>query len=364
MRPVDVLQLVEATGPKKNPFLRQLVDALRQHPQVGTVAHGTCHLNDPRIQAHVIHIHWPEALTKWREPRPNQIAAIEAWLRGQSRTSIVVVTIHNEHPHFRDSRRYRQLYRTVLSNAHGLIHLGEASVPKIRDRYGSPEQEHKVIPHGDYSCLPNATTKEEAREALRLPKAQPVILALGDLRHWGELNLLLRGTLGGGTNEARLVMAGRLLGFRRFRGLSLPIEAAVALHPRVHLFKGWVPERNMQLYLNAADVLFIPRLKALNSGNVSLGFTFGKVVVGPEIGVIGEVLKKTGNPVFDPQDLESVRESLRQGLAASSTDLGDRNAEFARETMGWEGIAEEHVRFYRSILQKRGVAPALRGKDP
>jgi hypothetical protein len=74
------------------------------------------------------------------------------------------------------------------------------------------------------------------------------------------------------------------------------------LHPRYNFNYGFVPEDETQLYLNAADILFISRFHVLNSGNVTLGMTFGRVVVGPDSWDVGELLRETGNPTFDSSE--------------------------------------------------------------
>ncbi len=52
----------------------------------------------------------------------------------------------------------------------------------------------------------------------------------------------------------------------------------------------------------------------LNSGNITLGFTFGLVVLGRNGGDIGEILKETKNPVFDPADDKSIKIALNTSL--------------------------------------------------
>ena len=51
--------------------------------------------------------------------------------------------------------------------------------------------------------------------------------------------------------------------------------------------KGFVSDQELPLYFGAADVVFIQRVKILNSGNLPLGFYYGKVVVGPNLGDVG-----------------------------------------------------------------------------
>ena len=64
-------------------------------------------------------------------------------------------------------------------------------------------------------------------------------------------------------------------------------------------------DEEVALYFAAADAVFIQRLDDLNSGNLPMAFLFRKAVAGPAGGNIGEWLRKTDNPVFDPQDPDS-----------------------------------------------------------
>lgn len=50
---------------------------------------------------------------------------------------------------------------------------------------------------------------------------------------------------------------------------------------------------DLPYYMAASDVIFIQRKDILNSGNVPLAFLYHKVVVGPKVGNIGELLSET-----------------------------------------------------------------------
>jgi beta-1,4-mannosyltransferase len=75
----------------------------------------------------------------------------------------------------------------------------------------------------------------------------------------------------------------------------------------IRLIKGKVPDKSVAMLISSCDVLLIPQVDTLNSGNVALEFTFGKVVLGPNIGVIGEELTKLGNPTFEPSNMDSLK---------------------------------------------------------
>ena len=55
-----------------------------------------------------------------------------------------------------------------------------------------------------------------------------------------------------------------------------------------------------------SDVVFIQRCVILNSGVVPMAFLFGRGVVGPDSGNVGELLRVTANLVFSPSDQGSV----------------------------------------------------------
>ena len=78
-------------------------------------------------------------------------------------------------------------------------------------------------------------------------------------------------------------------------------------------------------YFTAADVVFIQRLRILNSGNLPMGFYYGRPVLGPAVGDVGEILQEAGNPTFDPEDAPSVATALRRALAAVNGPLGAAN---------------------------------------
>ena len=122
---------------------------------------------------------------------------------------------------------------------------------------------------------------------------------------------------------------------------------------------GFVEEEDTQLYLNAADVLFIPRLKVLNSGNITLGMTFGKVVVGPDSFDVGHLLRETGNVVFDPERPETASYALEKafGLAADGK-IGKSNRRRALQDWSAEQCAHKYGEFFGDLVSSGAGAVA------
>jgi hypothetical protein len=101
--------------------------------------------------------------------------------------------------------------------------------------------------------------------------------------------------------------------------------------------------------------VLIPRHEALNSGNVFLGFTFGKPVVGPDIGNIGEVLTLTGNPTFDPKCPRTVVDALAKLTAMDMAALGRTNEAWLRDNGRWEEAAEVACAAIDEATRKRAA---------
>ncbi len=78
--------------------------------------------------------------------------------------------------------------------------------------------------------------------------------------------------------------------------------------------------------IRKCNSIVIPRVDSLNIGNVFLCFTFARQVIGPDIGNIGEVLKITGNPVYDPKNISILKEAFELNNNCDSMQQGKINA--------------------------------------
>lgn len=82
-----------------------------------------------------------------------------------------------------------------------------------------------------------------------------------------------------------------------------------------------------------------------------MGFAAGKVVVGPDGGNVGSILRETNNPVFDSTDADSIVESVLKAIRLSNTDAGTKNKEYAQTHWRSSCIAEELMKAYSQLLK-------------
>ena len=101
---------------------------------------------------------------------------------------------------------------------------------------------------------------------------------------------------------------------------------------------------DLPYYMAASDVIFIQRKDILNSASIPLAFLFHKVVIGPNIGNIGEILQDTGNPVFHPDNQFDIIRALE-----AARQLSARRNAYAIENMNSGKIGKEYAELYRNL---------------
>jgi hypothetical protein len=321
----------------------------------------------------VVHLHFPEYLTYaieqsyHTELTEKVLAEVRKRLAFWAERSVIVVTRHVLLPHdaLTDSM-WEKMYELVYSYSDGVVHFATASIHEFKQRYRQSrffrgvEPIHVVIPHQNYASLPNDVSRDDARDKLDIPRDASVMLVFGAIRNNTERDLVLK-TFRGIKQRRKVLLISRwreqladVSWIRLKYWLRDLTRFYHRLHPQHRFGYDFVEERDTQLYLNAADILFIPRLRVLNSGNVTLGMTFGRVVVGPDSWDVGELLRSMRNPVFDPDNPASAIKAVEDGFSlAREGATGKANQELARSAWRVEECAGSYLRFFESVIDRR-----------
>ena len=354
---------VTTTG-MKNPYLYLLMRELHKLEGVTELQHGFGWLHEPGFYD-LIHLHWPELLVKSQLPdmsRTNLLQerhynrVLDGLRKKKEKGAKIVITIHNEKPHKDKLGQFDNYYSQIYQLCDAFIHMGESSIQILKEDYsdditGKPSF---LIHHGDYSFFPDTLVRNECRNRLNILENEKLLLAFGAVRSKEELELGIDAFHGADIKDSTYLIAGSIPNPYRSQPQHYIVRKklyANMFNSRIQTHEKTIAPEEVQIYLKAADLLFIPRFNTLNSGNIALGFTFGKVVIGPDYGVIGEMLRQTGNPVFEPEKLESVSEAIRKGFDLSENGHGIKNKEYANHHMKWDQIAEKTLQAYRSLLK-------------
>jgi len=290
-----------------------------------------------RRRVDVLHFHWPE----WHFRRRSVASAIGFGARLLAARLLgyrIVWTVHNVLPH-EDAGWSDRFVRAVLARLGTVVVHCRAA----RGALGRAGRRAFVVPHGSYvGRYPNGIGCRAARARLRLEPEARVLLAFGQVRAYKGLGELMQAFAGLPAPLARLVVAGELR-----PGARLPAVA----DPRIRLFLGRVPDAEVQVFLNAADLVVLPYRRVLTSGAAMLAFSFGRGIVAPRLGCLAELERSGAALLYDPEDPGALATALARALALDPAALGERARRLVRG-LSWDTIARRHLAAY-------GLVPAL-----
>lgn len=317
----------------RNPYVSSLVGGL-----IKTGNEVICSLDlfwDHFEDFDVLYFQWPESIFQWRitdidiEKLSNHFDRID-----KSKVKTVAI-VHNLHPHNNDAKT-NDLYSFLYSRVDAFHHLGRYSYSIFKEKY--PQKYHFVVPHHVADILWDETvSKPEARCCLRVPNNRVVISSFGAFRSEGEVRLFVNMTKDVAGEDvsfwAPRIRLGRLNnGWNLFKTIKY-IQKSLFFRIKGIKYSGFLSNNELKLWLSASDIVFIQRNEILNSGNIALAFSAGKVVVGPNVGNVGAILQETGNFVFDPFDRASVKEATLNAIenVRSNNRLGIMNYNYAKD---------------------------------
>ena len=340
-----------------NHFVSSLGNALQK--QGCEVVYGHKRLwRDDVFDCDIVHFQWPEYVfgSQKHTFSDTDITRISHRLTQLKEKGIkIFVQVHNLKPHRKNDKNILRLYELLYLQADVMVHMGCYSRELLQSQY--PNAQHVVIPHHIYDDIYSFNIpQEEAQQRLHLPTDKKIILSFGKFRNNEERDfvLSLRDSSIFNLQSSIFLMPGF---YRETLHTWNPKKLAVRLYNTCkYKLKGIkfcndvIPDDLMQCYFCAADVVLIQRLDILNSGNLPMAFHAGKVVVGPYVGNVGQILRETANFTFDPHDTRSVVSALQKAL--TETTKGKENRTYATEHWSSNLIAAALLRYYQQAKKQ------------
>ena len=252
----------------------------------------------------VMHLNWTAPILG---PGRNDAARREryfAFLKGLDQLQAAGVptiwTIHNVLPHECADPGLEAQLRQEIADRVDVIHvMCEATIDACAPHYEIPHSKVRVIPHPSYiDFYPNLIDRGLARDELRIDQDAFVYLHFGQVRPYKGVDLLLDAfdRLAPQHPDSRLLLAGA---GGRFEGIEA-IKQRARAHPQVAGNFNHVGDADVQLYMNAADVVVLPHRSALNSGALQLAYSFARPVVAPDTGCMAGLVDSTTGITFSP----------------------------------------------------------------
>jgi beta-1,4-mannosyltransferase len=334
-----------------NPYQSNLEDALEE-----PVTYGRTESRLPVCRAilskevTVVHVHWLSGFLKGetRLQLLQRFGMFVLWLALiRIRNIPVVWTVHNVRVH--DSQyptAERVFKRWFISNVCDRFIVHCVAVREelnteydlstdIRDRTD-------VIPHGHYlDNYENELGRAEARDSLDVPESSTVFLFFGNICPYKGIRGLVDAFEELSIRDKYLYVVGNPKSdwFEyELRERCRPVEG-------VRSNFQYVPDNEIQRYMNAADVVVLPFRDITTSGSAILAMSFGKALVVPTLGCLPTLLSEEGAVLYDPNRRDGLKAALEEAIERDLEAMGNHNREEVAQ-YDWEGIAEQTRQTY------------------
>lgn len=301
----------------------------------------------------IIHFQWPEIVFYWEHIRTKDLQEMEMQLQKAKSLGIkIVITCHNLKPHLKKNQDMVALYQLIYEYCDAFVHMGEYSFKLLQSDY--PQAKHFIIPHHLYDNIYKFDKgRNESCVKLKMLDNRINILCFGQFRTDEERDLILKLRKHKDMQNVNFIVPGffrhRLICKRPLEMLSRIWHYIRYRMEGVEFVNRVLSTTETETYFCACDIVFIQRFSVLNSGNLPMGFGAGCVVVGPNVGNVGSILNKTGNPIFNPYDIDSIVLAIKKAKELLSVNKGEENKMYAQTKWNTSAISRQLAEVYRCL---------------
>lgn len=267
----------------------------------------------------------------------------------------LVVTAHNVLPH-ENSRIDYYLKSIVYKNANAIIVHSKFIKEKLIQNFSVEPKKVSIIPHGnfDYYLPSEETSSDQYRTNLSLNKSDDVLLFFGFIRPYKGLDLLLKAfEKAAQTNDKlKLIVAGSVLDGKE---AVLKDIASNKFSHRILPFLSYIPSEEVVKYFKAADVVVLPYKDIDHSGIIHLAYSFGKAVLGTNVGDFNEVIEdcRSGkvSKSNEPDELaNSIVDMFKD--KAKLDEMGAYANYLSKTKYSWQDIAKKTIQIYKNVIDE------------
>lgn len=336
-----------------NPYIYTLIEGIKKlHPECELSWGRETFWSDDIFSFNIVHFHWPQTFMG-KDPHSEEdlLHHIEKMISAGIK---IVATCHDLEPHYDQFADKAESMKIVYSHCNAIIHLGEYSKKLFEERY--PTAKHLLIPHHLYDTVyTHFPSRVESLKHLHLPEDKTYVLCFGTFRAEQERQLIIN--LSKQLDDKNVIILAPSfmnIWWRSFRLFHKRLKKLYCQY-RYNIYctgRTWraVSDKNLPYYYAAADVVFIQRVKILNSGNAMMPMLFGKVVVGPDCGNVGPLLRQWDYPVFSIDNTNNMGDLVRRALKMERDGISFQNKERQHSKYSTAVITDKLYDEYKNIL--------------
>ncbi|MBV7339141.1 glycosyltransferase [Chloroflexi bacterium TSY] len=305
-------------------------------------------LRDNPEQVDVLHLNWPHYHYDTGDldgslQRCAEFIEFLAYARALGYK--VVWTMHNFYPHESTSHDLDRLVRQAIAQIASVVITHCDYAKQLVKKHFYRNENIFVIPHGNFiDAYPNTISQADARTRLALPHDHLIYLYFGNIRPYKGIENLVDAFGNLSDTDVTLLFAGKYYtdyGQQLIQRLD-NVDPRIALQPSAH-----IPYTDLQIYLNAADVVVLPFLDVLTSGSAITAMGFSRSVIVPAIGCLPELVNDEIGILYNPKQPDGLEQALRIFRDCNRTAL-NKAAYHHAQSLAWDKIAQQTLEAYQS----------------
>jgi len=264
----------------------------------------------------------------------------------------IVWTVHNKYNHEERHVRLDLLNSRMLAKICDVIKVESPSARSEIQKLYKISNASKIItiPEGNYiDAYPNIVDKVTSRKSLGPSLDDLVFLYFGQIKPYKGVPELINAFKKLDNPQATLLIAGKPCN----NEISEDILKKCDKNENIKTIFEFIPDDEIQIYMNAADVVVLPYRDILTSGAAILAMSFGRAVIAPAIGCIPDVLDSKGGFVYDLSTEDGLLEAMQRALDADLKKMGKHNFQLAKR-LQWDDIGKQTYKIYQECLRKQG----------
>lgn len=256
-----------------------------------------------------------------------------------------VYVCHNVFPHERFPLD-RFLTGLTLKTGKGfIVHAKEEKVQLNSVLNAEVLNEIAVAPHPTYNIFQHEyLSKIQARERLLLPQDSRILLFFGFVREYKGLKYLLNAMPE--LKETKLMVVGDFDGDKE---IYTELVEKLGIGERVIIVDGYIPDKEVEKYFAACDIVILPYISATQSGIVQIAYGFYKPVIVTNVGGLPEVVKngETGY-VVESGNSHAIAQAVKRYFEEDREQEFKKNIEQEAYRFSWERMGEVVDDFFDS----------------
>ncbi len=261
-----------------------------------------------------------------------------------------VWTVHNLINHDRKYENVEIFFTGLLARlCHAIIVHTPSARDAVVEKFHLEKKKSKVniVPHGNYLCYPNYLDRSTARKMLGIPLTDHVFLFFGLIQPYKGVLELIEAFEQLNLEQTKLIIAGKSFN----DGLNKIIQKKALVNHNLIIKAEFIPDDQIQVFMNASDIVAFPYKDVFTSGSAILAMSFGKPVISPAIGCVTDLFNSKGGFFYDPSDKQGLLNAMKVALNSDLVTMGDNNFTLATK-IGWDQIGRLTHNVYFRVLSK------------